>query len=103
MKRNIIIFIEVLVLVLVIGFGAMFAYITVTGRSSIGSNKKKRDTNEKVVALVEELNEESTAAQDATGMEAVFGYLHFSGETERIRELFEAAYGDIYENLLNRI
>ena len=67
MKRNIIIFIEVLVLVLVIGFGAMFAYITVTGRSSIGSNKKKRDTNEKVVALVEELNEESTAAQDATG------------------------------------
>ena len=67
MKRNIIIFFEVLVLVLVIGFGAMFAYITVTGRSSIGSNKKKRDTNEKVVALVEELNEESTAAQDATG------------------------------------
>ena len=58
MKRNIIIFIEVLVLFLVIGFGAMFAYITVTGRSSIGSNKKKRDTNEKVVALVEELNEE---------------------------------------------
>ena len=47
----------------------------------------------------------ATAAEyhRATGMEAVFGYLHFSGETERIRELFEAAYGDIYENLLNRI
>lgn len=47
----------------------------------------------------------ATAAEyhRATGMEAVFGYLHFSGETERIHELFEAAYGDIYENLLNRI
>ena len=32
----------------------------------------------------------ATAAEyhRATGMEAVFGYLHFSGETERIRELF---------------
>lgn len=39
----------------------------------------------------------ATAAEyhRATGMEAVFGYLHFSGETERIKALFDAAYGDI--------
>jgi len=28
----------------------------------------------------------------ATGMEVLFGYLHLSVQTERIRELFEAAY-----------
>ncbi len=28
----------------------------------------------------------------ATGMEVLFGYLHLSGQTKRIRELFEAAY-----------
>lgn len=28
----------------------------------------------------------------ATGLEAVFGYLHLAGETERMRELFAAAY-----------
>ena len=28
----------------------------------------------------------------ATGMEVLFGYLHLSGQTERIKELFEAAY-----------
>jgi ribonuclease-3 family protein len=33
----------------------------------------------------------------ATGMEAVFGYLHLAGKSERIRELFAA----LYENILN--
>ena len=28
----------------------------------------------------------------ATGMEALFGYLHLEGKTDRIRELFDAAY-----------
>ena len=28
----------------------------------------------------------------ATGMEALFGYLHLAGRTERIKELFDAAY-----------
>ena len=28
----------------------------------------------------------------ATGMEALFGYLHLAGRNERINELFEAAY-----------
>ena len=28
----------------------------------------------------------------ATGMEALFGYLHFLGRAERLRDLFEAAY-----------
>ncbi len=31
----------------------------------------------------------------ATGMEAVFGYLHMKGRTERIRELFYALYTNI--------
>lgn len=31
----------------------------------------------------------------ATGMEAVFGYLHLSGKSERIRELFNALYINI--------
>ena len=31
----------------------------------------------------------------ATGMEAVFGYLHLAGKQERIRELFEALYTNI--------
>ena len=30
----------------------------------------------------------------ATGMEVLFGYLHLSGEKERIRELFSLAYPD---------
>ena len=28
----------------------------------------------------------------ATGLEALFGYLYLRGETDRIRELFEAAF-----------
>lgn len=31
----------------------------------------------------------------ATGMEAVFGYLHLAGRHERIRELFDALYTNI--------
>ena len=31
----------------------------------------------------------------ATGMEAVFGYLHTEGRTERIRELFDTLYTNI--------
>ena len=31
----------------------------------------------------------------ATGMEAVFGYLHLAGRQERIRELFNALYTNI--------
>lgn len=30
----------------------------------------------------------------ATGLEALFGYLHLSGNTERINELFKIAYSD---------
>jgi ribonuclease-3 family protein len=30
----------------------------------------------------------------ATGMEVLFGYLHLSGQTERISELFALAYPD---------
>ena len=33
----------------------------------------------------------------ATGMEALFGYLHLNGERERINELFAIAYADITE------
>lgn len=31
----------------------------------------------------------------ATGLEAVFGYLHLKGDKDRIDELFKAAYADI--------
>ena len=31
----------------------------------------------------------------ATGMEALFGYLHLAGKEDRINELFDAAYGQI--------
>ena len=31
----------------------------------------------------------------ATGMEALFGYLHLAGRQERINQLFDAAYGQI--------
>ncbi len=31
----------------------------------------------------------------ATGMEALFGYLHLSGQKERIDELFHAAYAEL--------
>lgn len=31
----------------------------------------------------------------ATGMEALFGYLHLAGRQERIDQLFDAAYGQI--------
>ena len=30
--------------------------------------------------------------RSATGMEALFGYLHATGQHQRIRELFEKAY-----------
>ena len=45
----------------------------------------------------------ATAAEyhRATCMEAVFGYLHFSGNPERIRELFDLAYGDINDYARN--
>lgn len=33
-----------------------------------------------------------TEYREATGMEVLFGYLHISGQTERARELFAAAY-----------
>lgn len=33
----------------------------------------------------------------ATGMEALFGYLHLEGKNERIDELFSIAYADIME------
>ena len=37
----------------------------------------------------------------ATGMEALFGYLHLSGKNERIDELFSIAYADIMERYRN--
>ncbi len=45
----------------------MFAYMTVTDKNIMNSNKKKQDANDKVVALIEELNEERTTAQDSMG------------------------------------
>lgn len=36
--------------------------------------------------------------RSATGMEALFGYLHLAGRAERIAELFELAYPRTFEN-----
>ena len=33
----------------------------------------------------------------ATGMEALFGYLHLTGQSDRIRELFALAYPQVEE------
>ena len=37
----------------------------------------------------------ATEYRRATGMECLFGYLYFSGEQERIKELFDLAFGDV--------
>ena len=40
--------------------------------------------------------------RSATGMEALFGYLHLAGRKERIGELFDAAYpSEKTENIIN--
>lgn len=39
----------------------------------------------------------------ATGLEAVFGYLHLAGKPERIRELITIAYTDALSEVKNRI
>lgn len=39
----------------------------------------------------------------ATGMEAVFGYLHLTSQGERIRELIRIAYNDIFDEIKNKI
>ena len=39
----------------------------------------------------------------ATGLEAVFGYLHLAGKAERIRELIAIAYTDALDEVKNRI
>ena len=39
----------------------------------------------------------------ATGLEAVFGYLHLAGKPERIRELITIAYTDALNEVKNRI
>lgn len=35
----------------------------------------------------------------STGLEAVFGYLHITGNAERIRELFDKAYKNLLKDL----
>ena len=39
----------------------------------------------------------------ATGLEAIFGYLHLAGKPERIRELITIAYTDALSEVKNRI
>ena len=39
----------------------------------------------------------------ATGLEAIFGYLHLTGNTERIQTLIHAAYDDIFSDLKYKI
>jgi len=37
----------------------------------------------------------------ATGMESLFAYLYLEGRQERLRYLFETAYKDHFENIIN--
>ena len=39
----------------------------------------------------------------ATGMEAIFGYLHLTAQTERIKRLIETAYIDIFNEIKTKI
>ena len=39
----------------------------------------------------------------ATGMEAIFGYLHLTGNHERIRNLIQTAYSDMMEEMKDKI
>lgn len=39
----------------------------------------------------------------ATGLEAVFGYLHMTSQNERIRTLIEIAYRDMFDDIKNKI
>ena len=39
----------------------------------------------------------------ATGMEAIFGYLHLTGNSERIKILIHVAYDEIFSNLKYKI
>ena len=39
----------------------------------------------------------------ATGMEAIFGYLHLTGDYERIRNLIQTAYSDMMEEMKDKI
>ena len=39
----------------------------------------------------------------ATGLEAIFGYLHLTGKTERIQTLLHVAYKDIFNDINYRI
>ena len=39
----------------------------------------------------------------ATGFEALFGYLHMSGNDERAKEIFDIAYEGVFEKMLERI
>ncbi len=45
-----------------------------------------------------------TVAQyrQATGFEALFGYLHLEGKQDRINELFDLAYAPTIENVINK-
>lgn len=39
----------------------------------------------------------------ATGLEAIFGYLHLAGKTERIQHLMKISYGDIFDEIKSQI
>ena len=39
----------------------------------------------------------------ATGFEALFGYLHMSGNKERAKEIFDIAYDGVFEKMLEKI
>ena len=53
--------------------------------------KRGRNTHSHTVPKSAKVSE----YRKATGMEALFGYLHLEGKTDRIKELFAAAYDSL--------
>ena len=54
--------------------------------------KRGRNTHSHTVPKSAKVSE----YRKATGMEALFGYLHLEGKTDRIKELFAAAYDTLF-------
>lgn len=113
--------IELLIREALIRFG-----ITDTGRLSAAAQKLvcAKTQSEIVETLLPTLSEEEAAAyrlgrnhhinskpkkatvaeySRATGLEAVFGYLHISGNAERVRSLFSEAYDPLLADIKEKI
>ena len=70
---------------------AMDKIIPMLTEEELAVYKRGRNTHSHTVPKSAKVSE----YRKATGMEALFGYLHLEGKTDRIKELFNAAYGSL--------